>query len=331
MYEQFFKFARERHAVYLRRQSGAPQDQWTQDAILRQYRFTNVFRELDRVTVWVHENIREPYANHRNLWLMLAIARYINWPDTLEYLIKHEDRGVWPHDHNFSPAALGRALDAWQALGNKVYTGAYMIRAESDPNCEWYSWSKQRYVAEVVIGRLWEDRVSWVNHLRYPGRSLENTWQKFQPYRGWGPFMAYEVVTDMRWTRYLEDAPDIMEWANPGPGARRGLNRIHGRDLKKQLPDAQCVSEMQRILDASQSPDFWPQPSEYWTADLGEVAAEQVADLAVTRGLDGHLVTCFQLMDWPSWEMRDVEHTLCEFDKWERVRLGQGKPRSKFP
>jgi hypothetical protein len=29
-------------------------------------------------------------------------------------------------------------------------------------------------------------------------------------------------------------------------------------------------------------------------------------------------------------EMRDIEHSLCEFDKYERVRLGQGKPRSKY-
>mgnify|MGYP005994584353 CR=1 FL=1 len=29
-------------------------------------------------------------------------------------------------------------------------------------------------------------------------------------------------------------------------------------------------------------------------------------------------------------EMRDIEHCLCEFDKYERVRLGQGRPRAKY-
>ena len=28
--------------------------------------------------------------------------------------------------------------------------------------------------------------------------------------------------------------------------------------------------------------------------------------------------------------MRCIEHSLCEWDKYERVRLGQGKPRSKY-
>jgi hypothetical protein len=32
----------------------------------------------------------------------------------------------------------------------------------------------------------------------------------------------------------------------------------------------------------------------------------------------------------PMLEMRDIEHSLCEFDKYERVRLGQGRPRSKY-
>ena len=29
-------------------------------------------------------------------------------------------------------------------------------------------------------------------------------------------------------------------------------------------------------------------------------------------------------------EMRDIEHCLCEFDKYERTRLGEGRPRAKY-
>ena len=29
-------------------------------------------------------------------------------------------------------------------------------------------------------------------------------------------------------------------------------------------------------------------------------------------------------------EMRDIEHCLCEYDKYERVRLGEGRPRAKY-
>ena len=82
-----------------------------------------------------------------------------------------------------------------------------------------------------------------------------------------------------------------MTWANPGPGAKRGLNRIHGRPVDKHLKNDINISEMQVLLELSQE---WLYP--------------QV----------------------PSLEMRDIEHTLCEFDKYERVRKGEGKPRSIY-
>jgi len=28
--------------------------------------------------------------------------------------------------------------------------------------------------------------------------------------------------------------------------------------------------------------------------------------------------------------MREIEHSLCEFDKYERTRLGEGRPRAKY-
>ena len=32
----------------------------------------------------------------------------------------------------------------------------------------------------------------------------------------------------------------------------------------------------------------------------------------------------------PEMEMRDIEHSLCEVDKWLRVRNGEGKPRAAY-
>ena len=104
--------------------------------------------------------------------------------------------------------------------------------------------------------------------------------------------MAYEVVTDLRHTRYLQGASDIYSWANAGPGAIRGLNRLHGRPVKQGLRQEQANQEMLEIMRA-----------------LG-------------RGL--------WRSDFPILEMRDVEHCLCEWDKYERVRLGEGKPRARF-
>ena len=305
-------FMKARHDIYLDRKAGKP-GPWTADPVLRDGRFCNIFRELDTVTIWIDEHIRKPYADHPHLWFMLAIARYINWPDTLRYLMDEAEPGTWPDEDGFEPAKLTKALEDYAAAGNKVYTGAYMIRAESDPSKEWYSWTKHRYIAEIVLGRLWEDREEWARDLE-PAKSgmpkvprvptLESVWTKFQQHRyiGWGPFMAYEVVTDLRHTRYLRNATDIYTWANAGPGAIRGLNRLYGRNLAAKPRPEQTNAEMLQLMEEL---NVYDEPG--FNATFGEPCGVN-----------------------PRFEMRDIEHSLCEFDKIERVRKGEGKMRAKY-
>lgn len=295
-------FMKARHDIYLARKAGKP-GPWTADPVLRDGRFCNIFRELDTVTIWIDRNIRKPYADHPHLWFMLAIARYINWPDTLEALIKHYPN-AWPSSPDFEPRHMTAALEHRASYGNKVYTGAYMIRAESDPTKHWYSWSKHKYIAEIVLGRLWEDRERFTAELEKPGQTLEGAWKLFQEprYVGWGPFMAYEVVTDLRHTRYLRNAPDIYTWANAGPGAIRGLNRLYGRELGAKPRPEQTNAEMLKLmieLNDLDEPGF--------NETFGEPCDVN-----------------------PRFEMRDIEHSLCEFDKIERVRKGEGKMRAKY-
>lgn len=291
-------------------------DAFTRDPIMQQYRFCNVFRELDRVTAWIRYNIRRRYADHPDLWLMLAIARYINWPETLQELIDAKN-GCWPGDADFNPTALGYTLDCLKDVKGKLYTGAYMIRAESNPKAEWYSWTKQQYIARIVIGRLWEDRESWrgigapcptcINGAPEPygcsdclntgyaqgPSSMEQVWERFQQprYIGWGPFMAYQVVVDMRHTRLLSDAPDINTWAALGPGSRRGLNRLAGRPVDYALSQEQGLDEMMFI---------WGEQDNYRAPWV------------------------------PRIELSDIQNALCETDKYIRALSGEGRPRARY-
>src|SRR4051794_33189078 len=59
---------------------------WTNDAVLREYRFCNVRREDDAVTRVIATRWRTPHSADPNLWFAMVVARYINWPATLEEL-----------------------------------------------------------------------------------------------------------------------------------------------------------------------------------------------------------------------------------------------------
>lgn len=266
--ERFFGYLNERHIMYLRRKNGVAYP-WTEDPILTEYSFCNVYRELDRVTEWIRVNWREPYADHKNLPFAMAVARQINWPDTLEEIGFPE---TW------EPEKVKAIMQARKDRGDKVYTGAYMLTGT-------LGGTKIEQTVDKILTPLKKfhpPMITW---------SLEDTWKGYLQKAGFSGFMAYEVVTDLRHTKYLNKAEDIMTWANPGPGAQRGLNRIKNRELNQTVKNHMLNFEMQQLLDLS--PNY----------------------------LQGHMEPL---------EMRDIEHCLCEFDKYERVRLGQGRPRAKY-
>jgi len=281
--DRFLWWIRERHSIYLKKEAEEPKP-WTKDKVLQRYFFTNPYRENDKVTVWIRKHIRLPYAKHPCLPFMLCVARQFNWPDTLQELI---DRNAWP-TKRWRPTLVAKVLDQRKKRGLKVYTGAYMVRAESNRNAAWYHWSKNLYMATIVLGRVWDKRAEFAKWLQTNSMEVSTRWLQAQ--YGWGGFMAYEVVCDLRHTKYLRKAHDVMTWANLGPGARRGLNRIHGREVKQGLSQKQGCKEMRALLSEAQS----------------------------------------RLGDLPLMEMREIEHSLCEFDKYERARLGVGKMKRMY-
>jgi len=65
----------ERHNIYKRKEiEKLPQDEWTEDEVFKNYRFTNVRRELDRESVWLIAHISENpnfTLEEKILWTML--------------------------------------------------------------------------------------------------------------------------------------------------------------------------------------------------------------------------------------------------------------------
>jgi len=262
--DDFNNFMVERHNIFIRKELNNEPYPWSDDSILTAYSFCNVYRELDRVTIWIRENWRDPHADHPNLPFAMAMARQINWPPTLAEI---------GFPDTFDPERIKGIMKARKDRGEKVYTGAYMLTGT-------LGGTKIEQTIDKILTPLYAN---------FPTKfdSLEESWKSFLPYPGFSDFMSYEVVTDLRHTKWLRNAPDIMTWANPGPGAMRGLNRIFGRPLDSKQKKPLFIQEMRDLLALLNNT---PLPL----------------------------------------EMRDIEHCLCEFDKYERTRLGQGRPRSRY-
>lgn len=274
--QKFFYWINERHKIYLKRQRGESWP-WTEDKILQTYKFTNPFRENDRVTIWIRKNIREPYANSPELFFNLMLARLINWPDTLSKI---------GYINNWNTAYVYNILENRRVSGQKFITGAYMLTGTFGKKGTPKSWQ----IAYHCLEQIWEMRREITPILKDNLQSAYNRMMEKHP-PGFGGFLTYEIVTDLRHTRYLENADDIMTWAHAGPGCKRGINRLYDNDVRTNCPDDFALEVMKYLLDIS--PEY----------------------------LECHV---------PKLELRDIEHSLCEWDKYMRVLNGEGRPRSKF-
>lgn len=295
-YSPLWSWIREREAIRIRREAGEPPP-WTSDPILAGHRFCCVRREDDRVTRWIRDFVRRPYADHPRLWLALCLSRLVNWPDTLLELI--EDGAAWPTHEDYDPARTTAVLRARAARGAKVYTAAYVIPAPHATGA-----CKHAHVAEAVVGSL-------VKYLSIDDfqRTLDLAHGRLMHRPGWGAFLAYQVVVDARFcSSLLADAPDRETWSAAGPGTRRGLNRLHGRPLTARVTDDQARQEVLAIyrlleaetgvaVDLSDVPNVLCETDKYLRVQLGQgrprqkydagrsYAADRVSDERVARTL----------------------------------------------
>jgi len=273
--DRYIYWQEERERIRVNKEVHKKPPPWTDDPILQEFKFCQVFREDDRTTRWFAKHIREPLKDQDEVFMATVIFRWFNLIETGRTLIKENLLLDW--DRKKAIREITKQP--------KWITGAYIIKT---PN----RMDKVTGVSECV-SHMWRDRKHIVSEIK-KNRSLEKSWELILTYPYMGPFMAYEVVTDLRWTALLNRADDILTWANAGPGAMRGLNRLTGRDLGYARRSHDWNKEMNDLYQAVDS-------HKLWFKDLHRL-----------------------------YEMREIEGGLCEFDKYSRIVKGEGRTRSVY-
>jgi hypothetical protein len=271
----YFATARERYNIKLRREAGLPEP-WSEDPVLQKFRFCHVHREDDKTTQWFRDNIRSKFGVNGTLDEQEAVKlvestlifRWFNRIETGEIIKDLLVEKPWD-----STEARARLLDV-----KPLITGAFMIKTPTGMS----KLDGLLYSIDRAIPKLPVMIESWGTSLRLATEDLGGV-------NGLGPFLSYEITTDLRHTPLLNEATDIMTWANAGPGCTHGLGRLFGDPWKwkrsNEMHQAEMCGVMQAILAASRDPNNWP-------------------------------------AEWPQWEMRTVEHWSCEYDKWCRGVAG---------
>lgn len=225
--ERLQYWIKERESIRLKKEAGQPRP-WTDDQILNTYRFCNVHREDDRVTKWIAENWREPLKNEEHLWFAMCVARLFNLPATLDFI--GFPIPVWEPDK-----VRGR-LEIRKESGNNLFNGAYIVSTNGK------KMDKVQYVLTMVLAPLWRDRERIAPK---EGMLLNTFHRRLMEYDGMGSFMSAQVAADLKYVEPLFSAPDWLTFAASGPGSRRGLNRLMGREVNHSWKEIHWRSNLE--------------------------------------------------------------------------------------
>jgi hypothetical protein len=281
---ELYAYMAEREAIRRRRATGLSPP-WSDDPTLNIYKFTNVYRKYDRTSRILNEELYIPHrgAPRADILFNAAVYRYFG---TYEFA-----RAVgWLRPCEEALAYVARKARQRMDDGERVWTGAYMVRAETRAK----NTPKELTVCDYIAGLL----IAMEEIITCDDGGWRTTIERIQRVHGFGPFMAKEVVLDARCASYWPSTPsDVNVWCPMGPGAVRGAARLIGKG------------------------DF---RNGKFYADLSEPEALGVclSAYAKRRG--------YWPKEYEPLELHDIQWNLCEWDKYERVRLDQGRPRSRF-
>jgi hypothetical protein len=280
----FWWWINERHRIYLKKEARDPWP-WTDSKVLQKYKFTNAFRQLDAVTQewtarWQRDFNQGAGMTHGDILFAVCLFRFFNWPRTFDVL-RAKLGDTW------SKSKAITVLNREHKAGRQLFTGAYIVSSGGE---------KQPKHLTIIdaLDHVFKQREMYGERIRYLN-SMQGTVVVLQNINTVGPFVAYEIACDLRFTPVLAHAAGKLTWANAGPGAMRGIHRLLTGKVDKPK---------KRIDYNAAMVDLWNRSSEH---------------------LEAHVRDC----ELP-FELREIEHSLCEYDKLRRVQRGEGAPRSLY-
>lgn len=242
--DTFLTWARNREAARQARLSGKDWP-WSTDPIIKDYRFCNVSREDDHGTVEIDRLIRKPLdsAPSEVMFMAVCLARFINWPDTLQELV---DKGAIDTS-GVNLLAVQSIVAERMAADKLTYSSAYMVRSKPVHEEPFRGYGKISYICTVLKSTTLPK-----------ARTRREFVHELSEQYSFGQFMSGQVAADLAYTHILYDAPDHRTWAPFGPGALRGMNITMGRSIDSRIDEKTYLAcgteQMERIEEAGIMP-----------------------------------------------------------------------------
>lgn len=269
--DAFWRFVNERMEIFWRRHVELKSPPWTNDPVLKKHKFTQVYRELDRGTLFL-EHVTKGRRDD-DAMVRVLVYRVLNNMEAYESLEEHVQNAGWV----FSIAPVGEFV-VWAT--NRMDRGKGCFNAAHLPPMVKFrpaEDNKTTAIMKQTVGYILSHKLNLFEEMGKT-RNLEKLFDMFLEIPGIGPFYAYEFATDMAHLGFVKHSLD--EWASIGPGCDRGL---------RQLVKSGSKYEAMVWLHQNQESEF---------TRLG-----------------------IKFRQWNNrLSLRNIEHSLCEFQKYTRAQ-----------
>ncbi len=302
----FFRTMYERQEMWWYKTMSNDPHPWSQDKILSEYKFCNVYRELDRNTQWLLKNVIKPkHMRLRDKVWQIMVFRLFNVPKMFE------DVGMPTIDvYSNNGFEWVKSLKDYEQDGGKIRNAeAYNINT-------WISKGRTEGMAcaEVIMPSAWTilnqifdiKEHDQYNYFGDPQALVK----KFKEIEGIGDFVSHEWFIDICYIADYAKSDTIYkgftfnrnDFTSIGPGATGGLQEIFEKPYRK-------MDALKALLDLSE--DYLKEFGDFryvgWDKDKQ------------WYGKSSH-----------NLKLTDIEFWLCEFFKYCKIGRGKTFKRQKF-
>jgi len=214
-YDTYWKFAYERQNVFFNRMN-SDQKSYSNDKILQEYKFTNVYRASDRVSQYLIRSViysKKQTYTLRDTFLRIMLFKLFNKIETWK-LLEHKFGDI--SEDNFSVKKFGSFLDREMNQGRTLYSNAYMMAS----GCKEFSVTRKHHahllLLELMLKNALPEKIS-------DCKKMADAYSLLLEYPLIGRFLAYQYVTDVNYSEITSFKE--TEFTIPGPGARDGIRK----------------------------------------------------------------------------------------------------------
>jgi hypothetical protein len=216
VYEIYWQFAAERQRVFEARVAGTRWP-WTEDRILQEYKFCNVYRAADRVSQYLIRDVayrQDDSSPADRLFQIVAFRNFSNlrtWETVTEILSRS------PRIADIESGEFENALTEAKNRNGGLYTGAFILCATDAYG------RKTKHLNHVELFRDMFVRSRLAEQI-LEASSLEDVYHSLHAFPLMGDFMSYQMAIDLNYSEHVDFSEN--DFTKPGPGALRGIKKV---------------------------------------------------------------------------------------------------------